>query len=380
MTSPQDATLDQQTSQSASAPPLPLAGVRVFDLSQGVAGPYCGLLLAMNGAEVIKVEPPEGDWLRALGERVGDHSPHSWYLNRGKESRTIDMRSPDGRNAAAQLAAQSDVVLASARPGVVERLGLSYETLSAGRPELVHCLISGYGQTGPLAQRPAVDGVMQAFCGWMEINKTGEGEPRTFPFFAIDMLAGLYAYQAVLAALIRRWRFGAGGKVEVSLMEAAASFLGPRLLEIARAGGESPALFSSPNGAFKARDGWFLVAVTTQQQFELVCNALDCAALGKDARFANRTLRIDNRALLDAALAEKFALLDCADCEARFEQHGAMGATVLSPFALLAQAQMQASGAVLTGATPAGDLPLVMVPGADRNLQLRAAPPLTRAG
>lgn len=357
---------------------LPLAGVKVLDLSQGVAGPYCGLLLAMNGAEVTKIEPPEGDWLRALGQRVGDHSPHSWYLNRGKTSRTLDMRQAEGRAAALQLASESDVVLASFRPGVVDRLGLSYAALAEGRPELVHCLISGYGQSGPLAQRPAVDGVLQAFCGWMRINETASEGPRTFPFFAIDMLAGLYAYQAVLGALIRRWRFGTGGPLEVSLMEAAASFLGPRLLEIARADGASPALFSSPNGAFKARDGWFLVAVTTQQQFVRVCDALGCPEIAKDSRFASRALRIEHRALLDALLSTHFAALDCAACEARFEQAGAMGATVLSPVDLLQQAQMQVTGALMRGATPAGDLPLVMVPGGDRALQLRPAPPLQK--
>lgn len=360
----------------SSSSPLPLDGIPVFDVSQGVAGPYCGLLLALNGAQVTKVEPPEGDWLRQLGQRVGDHSPHSWYLNRAKRSITLDLRSEDGRREAADLASASDVVLASFRPGVIERLGLHHEALARRRPELVHCLISGYGQKGGMAQRPAVDGVLQAFCGFMDINATADGTPRTFPYFAVDMLAGLYAYQAVLGALIRRWRFGGGAKLEVSLMEAAASFLGPRLLEIARAGGTPPALFSSPNGAFRAQDGWFLVAVTTQAQFVLVCEALEAHDVAADARFASRQLRIDNRQALDALLAQRFARLDCADCERRFAAVGAMGATVSAAAQLLMHEQMRAVGAVLSGATPSGPLPLASIPGADAALQQCAAPVL----
>lgn len=369
----------QNLGMSSNSLPLPLDGITVFDVSQGVAGPYCGLLLALNGAQVTKVEPPEGDWLRQLGQRVGDHSPHSWYLNRAKASITLDLRSEAGRSEAADRAAASDVVLASFRPGVIERLGLHHAALAARQPQLVHCLISGYGQHGPVAQRPAVDGVLQAFCGWMDINAADQGTPRTFPFFAIDMLAGLYAYQAVLGALIRRWRFGGGAKLEVSLMEAAASFLGPRLLEIARAGGTPPALFSSPNGAFRTRDGWFLVAVTTQAQFVLVCNALDVPDIAADARFASRQLRIDHRQLLDGLLAQRFAGLSCADCEARFESSGAMGATVSTAAQLLMQEQMRAVGAVLPGATPAGELPLAAIPGADAALQQCAAPTLAPA-
>lgn len=359
--------------------PLPLDGIKVFDISQGVAGPYCGLLLALQGAEVTKVEPPEGDWLRQLGQRIGDHSPHSWYLNRAKQSITLDLHTDAGRSEAVRRAEESDIVLASFRPGVVERLGLSHGALAARRPELVHCLISGYGQQGDLAQRPAVDGVLQAFCGWMDINASSDNEPRTFPYFAIDMLTGLYAYQAVLGAMIRRWRFGAGARLETSLLEAAASFLGPRLLEIARAGGSAPALFSSPNGAFRTSDGWFLVAVTTQAQFVLVCEALGCPEVGSDPRFASRSLRIENRALLDSLLAQRFVGLASSDCEARFASAGAMGATVQSPAQLLSNAQLKAVGGLVPGLTPAGEFPLVAIPGADAALQRQPAPPLARA-
>jgi len=364
----------------ASEPaPLPLTGVKVFDASQGVAGPYCGLLLALNGAEVIKVEPPQGDWLRQLGPRVGDHGPHSWYLNRAKTSVTFDLRTDAGRVEALSLADSCDVVLASFRPGVVERLGLSYDVLAKQRPELVHCLISGYGQSGELALRPAVDGVLQAFCGWMDMNATADGRPRPFPYFAIDMLAGLYAYQAVLGALIRRWRFGGGARLEVSLMEAAASFLGPRLLEIVREGGSPQALFSSPNGAFRTRDGWFLVAVTNQAQFGLVCQAVGCPELARDPRFDSRAMRIENGQTLDTLLAERLSALSCADWDARFEKAGAMGATVQPAAQLLTNEQMKAMAALLQAVTPAGEFPLTAIPGADPDRQRLPAPSLKAA-
>jgi crotonobetainyl-CoA:carnitine CoA-transferase CaiB-like acyl-CoA transferase len=359
---------------NASPDRPPLDGVRVLDASQGVAGPHCGLLLGLLGAEVTKIEPPEGDWLRHLGQRVGDHGPHSWYLNRGKSARMLDLRQDADRAQMRELAAASDVVLTSYRPGVATRLGLDYAQLRALREDIVLCEISGYGAIGPRAEHPAVDGVLQAYCGWMNINATESGAPRTFPFFAIDMLAGLYAHQSVLAALIRRWRFGGGARVEVSLMESAAAFLGPRLLEIARAAGESPALFSSPNGAFRARDGWFLVAVTTQAQYVQVCQALDCGVLADDPRFASRELRITHRRELDALLAARFSELDVADCEARFQRAGAMGAIVRAPVELLSDPQMQAMGALLQLHTPAGPLTAVGIPGMSRGLQERAAP------
>ncbi|MDI1239717.1 MAG: CoA transferase [Polaromonas sp.] len=354
---------------------LALEGVRIFDASQGVAGPYCGLLLAMNGAEVIKIEPPEGDWLRQLGDRVGDHSPHSWYLNRGKTSRVFDFKNPGQRREAIDLAAGCDVFLASFRPGVVERLGLSYADLQARHPALVHCLISGYGQSGPRASRAAVDGVLQAFCGWADVNRTG-GQPRVFPYFAVDMLAGMYAYQAVLQGLIRRWRFGEGARLEVSLMEAAAAFMGPRMLEIALAHGVPPELFSPPNGVFQTRDGWFLVAVTSQPQFALACQALGCDGLAQDPRFASRALRGRNGEALTELFAQRFTQLESADCERRFEAQGAMGSTVLSPWQLLQDEQMAAAEAVLATETPEGDLAVVSIPGASRDLQRQPAPAL----
>lgn len=342
---------------------LPLAGVRVCDLSQGVAGPYCGLLLAQQGAEVIKVEPPGGDWLRHLGIQADGQGPHYWYLNRGKDVRVLDLRSPGGRSAATELALACDITLSNFRPGVLQRMGLDAATLRAIQPELIHCSISGFGSEGPLAQRPAVDGVLQALAGWMDINRRPDGTPATFPYFPIDMLAGLYAFQLVQSALIRRWRYGRGGAHDVSLLQAATAFLGPRLFEHACEHGKPRDLFSAPNGAFRTRDGWYLVAVTTQAQFGLVCQALNCPELAEDARFADRDARIRNRQILEALLAQRLAQWDTATCDAAFIRAGALGAPVLNLQQLLDHPQLAVLGGTQHHATAWGELPVATTPG-----------------
>jgi crotonobetainyl-CoA:carnitine CoA-transferase CaiB-like acyl-CoA transferase len=340
--------------------------VKICDLSQGVAGPYCGLLLAQQGAEVVKIEPPGGDWLQHLGVQAHGQGPHYWYLNRGKQRRTLDLRSSDGRQAAIELAMQSDVLLASFRPGVLERMGLGAQAMLAARPELVHCTISGFGTTGPMASRPAVDGVIQALGGWMTINRTAQGHPRPLAYFPIDMLAGMYAFQTVLAALIRRWRSGSGSAHDVGLLHAAAAFLGPRLFEHACEQGRPRDLFSSPNGAYRTRDGWYMVAVTTQAQFEQVCEALSCPEIARDPRFASRQLRIDHRAALDELVAARMTLLDSAECDRAFAAAGAMGAPVLDLQGVLDHPQLAAIGGFEHLDTAWGKgLPVATTPGAD---------------
>lgn len=360
--------------------PLPLQGVRVYDATQGVAGPTCTLLMAFCGAEVIKVEPPGGDWLRHLGQRMGDHSPHSWYLNRAKRSVVLDMRQEADRLRARRLAHACDVVIEAFRPGVMARLGLGESTLRAHRPDLIHVSLSGYGQDGPMAQRPAVDGVLQAWGGWMQLNRDDREQPRALPYYAIDMLTGLYAFQAVQSALIRRWRFGVGDSLDISLMHSAAAFLAPRLLEQLKAGGQGRALFSSPNGAFRTCDGWFAVAVTTQAQFVDVCTALDLPALAQDARFASRELRVTNREVLDELIAQRFATLTVAHCDARFEQVGAMGAPVQDAAQVNALLQPDHPLGLQRLAADAAGLPTWTVPGLPTVRQSALAPALGADG
>ncbi len=180
----------------------PYAGLKVIDLSQGVAGPYCAMLLAQYGADVIKVEPAEtGDWSRTLGVIYGDHTAYSLPSNLGKRSIALDLKSADGREVLWRLIAGADVFLQGFRPGVIERMGFGYDAVAEREPRILYLSISGFGQTGPLAERPAMDPVLQAFTGLIMENKGEDGFPHGVPIVAIDSTSGLYAFTALAAAL-----------------------------------------------------------------------------------------------------------------------------------------------------------------------------------
>ena len=188
----------------------PFAGLKVVDLSQGVAGPYCGMLLAQQGANVIKVEPTgEGDWSRTIGKRYGAHTAYSIPTNLGKRSIALDLKSAEGKDVLWRLIAGADVLLEGFRPGVLDRLGFGYEAVSAREPRILYLSVSGFGQTGPLSGRPAMDPVLQAFTGLMIDNKGEDGIPHRVPFVVIDMSTALYAFQALSGRALRPPRRGA---------------------------------------------------------------------------------------------------------------------------------------------------------------------------
>ena len=169
----------------------PYAGIKVVDLSQGIAGPYAAMLLAQQGAEVIKVEPPDGDWARILGRRYGDHTAFSIAGNLGKRSLSVDLKTDEGRKLVQALAAKADVFIEGFRPGVATRLGLGWDELSAANPGLIYLSVSGFGQSGPSRDRPAMDPVLQAFTGMMESNKGKDGVPNRVSFIPVDMCTAL---------------------------------------------------------------------------------------------------------------------------------------------------------------------------------------------
>ena len=150
-------------------------GITVLDFTQGIAGPHASMLLALHGADVIKIEPLDGDWGRALGDIKGDHCAHSIAFNRGKRSIALDLKSADGRAVVQKLAAKADVVMESFRPGVIQRLGFGYEDIRKVNPKVIYCSVSGFGQTGPYSKRPTVDGLIQAFSGMMVMNRMPDG-------------------------------------------------------------------------------------------------------------------------------------------------------------------------------------------------------------
>src|SRR5258707_966387 len=223
--------LRQAAGQNGMSYDAPFAGLKVVDLSQGIAGPYCAILLAQHGAEVIKVEGiGEGDWARTLGTRYGTHSAFSIVGNLGKKSIAVDLKSEAGKQVVWRLLKGADVFLEGFRPGVIKRLGFDYDSIAAREPRLLYVSISGFGQTGPLSARPAMDPLLQAYTGLMNENRGEDGIPHRVPVIVVDMSTALYAFQALSAALYARRDQPRGRYIHVSLMQAAAPLQSIRLM------------------------------------------------------------------------------------------------------------------------------------------------------
>ena len=268
----------------------PLAGSLVLDLSQGIAGPYCGRLLADHGARVLKVEPPQGDWMRNLGAGPEGTSASALYYNLGKESLVLNLKEPRDLQRALALAERADVVIESSRPGVIDKLGLGFDTVRARNPSVIYLTISGYGLTGPRAANPMTDTVAQAFSGYMSINRGRDGIPHKTDTTIIDAVTGLYAFQAVSLAL---WPGSAreARHLDVSLMQSAAAILGPKVMEAAYLG-RPPQAINPPAGSYATRDGWIAVTLVREEQFRALAREIGAPDLPADPRFdsfANRT-------------------------------------------------------------------------------------------
>ena len=284
------------------------AGLKVVDLSQGVAGPYCGMLLAQHGADVIKVEPTgEGDWSRTLGKRYGGHTAYSIPTNLGKRSIALDLKSDEGKDVLWRLIGGADVLLEGFRPGVLDRLGFGYAAVAKREPRILYLSVSGFGQTGPLAGRPAMDPVLQAFTGLMMDNKGEDGIPHRVPFVVIDMSTALYAFQALSAALYARRDLAHGRHIAVSLLEAASAIQAIRMMMVYLEG--ERVRRSMPSGVFKTAGGWLQFLVVRQQQWIEFCAVLEQPELARDPRFVDDDARSRNEAELLAvvrpAIAEK---------------------------------------------------------------------------
>jgi crotonobetainyl-CoA:carnitine CoA-transferase CaiB-like acyl-CoA transferase len=284
------------------------AGLRVLDLGQGVAAPYCAMLLAMHGAEVIKLEPFTGDWSRGLGTRYGDHTAMSAHYNRGKRSLALDLKATAARDIAVALATRADIVIESFRPGVAARLGLGYDELRARNPRLLYLSVSGFGQEGPYVALPCTDSVAQAFSGLMSVNLGNDGSPHRVGAIIVDTLTGLYAAQALGVALYARERRGQGRYLEVSLTQCAAAILGHKLVEHGLEGG-APRQLNAPTGVYRTRNGWIIVALVREEQYTRLVGALGRPDLAEDPRFADFAARAAHA----AALCDIIALIFPSD-------------------------------------------------------------------
>jgi crotonobetainyl-CoA:carnitine CoA-transferase CaiB-like acyl-CoA transferase len=285
----------------------PFAGLKVVDLSQGIAGPYCAMLLAQHGAEVIKVEGiGEGDWARTLGTRYGSHSAYSIIGNLGKKSIAVDLKMAAGKQVLWRLLEGADVFLEGFRPGAIRRLGFDYESVAAREPRLLYLSISGFGQNGPLAERPAMDPVLQAYTGLMIENRGEDGIPHRVPVIVVDMSTALYAFQALSAALYARRDETRGRYIDVSLMQAATALQSIRLMACHLEGGTMrPG--GAPGGVFQVADGWLSMVAINDRDWRALCAALQMPALADDARFATPAARLANDVALYAIVRPALA-------------------------------------------------------------------------
>ena len=291
---------------------MPLEGVRVLDLSRVFAGPLCGQVLADFGAEVVKVEHPgRGDDTRDWGMRIGK-TETTYYnsMNRNKRSITVDLQTPEGQKLIHDLLPQFDVVIQNFKTGGADKLGLGYTQLKAIRPDLIYCSVAGYNSAGPEAKRPGYDLVIQGEAGLMAINGEAGQDPLKFGVAVVDMMTGMYAAQAVLAALFRRERTGHGRHIEMSLYDCGLMVTGYYGLDAMllghdpkRYGNAHPSIV--PYGMFEAADGPLIIAVGNNSQFDKFCREVVLRPdIVEDPRYATNVERAKNRLTLLPMMTE----------------------------------------------------------------------------
>lgn len=290
-----------------------LQGLKVLDFSRVLAGPFCTMLLGDFGADVVKVEQPRlGDETRHWGPPwAGDTSAYYLSINRNKRSLTLNLKTPQGRAVAAALAQRADVVVENFKVGQMAGFGLDYATLSATNPMLVYCSITGYGQTGPYADRPGYDYAVQAQSGLMSITGPSDGEPHKVGVAISDVVTGLFAANAIQAALLHRTKTGRGQYIDIALMDAQLAALVNIASNYLVSGSTPPRLGNAhpnivPYQTFAASDGVFVLAVGNDRQFLALCSAIGQPDLATDPRFSTNPARVQHREALNAALGALF--------------------------------------------------------------------------
>lgn len=307
-----------------------LEGIRVLDMTQAMAGPFCAMILADMGAEVIKVEPPgRGEMTRKMGfaAQKGDDSAAFLAINRNKKSVTIDMKSEEGQRLYHELARTADVIVENFRPGVTERLGMDFATIHAINPRLVYGSISGFGQTGPHSSRAGFDLIAQGMAGVMSVTGEAGGEPVKSGVPLSDLAAGMYCAIGILNALYVRERTGEGQHVDTSLFEAALSFGVWETAELWTTGrvpepfGSAHRL-SAPYQALRTQDGYVTVGANNPRLWERLCEAIGRTELQEDPRFIDNDARMTNRLVLQDELERTLTQETTATWVQRFEDAG----------------------------------------------------------
>ena len=375
----------------------PLSHVRVLDLSRIMAGPWAGQILADLGADVVKVERPgAGDDTRGWGppflkDRSGAETREAGYylsVNRGKRSITLELDKPEGQRVVRALAERSDIVLENFKVGTLARFGLGYDGLKAVNPRLIYCSITGFGQTGPRRNAVAYDFLIQAMCGLMSVTGEPDDKPGGCPEKVgvpiVDIMSGMYAAIAVLAALARRAETGHGDYIDIGMLDVGVSFLANQAMNYLvsgrvprRTGNAHPNV--QPQDVFAARDGYLVLVVGNDGQFAKCCEVLGRPEWVTDARFAANAGRVRNRAVLNPLIAEILRERDAADWTARFEAAGVPCGPINTVPQVFAEEQVRHRGMLVDVPHPlAGALPQVVSPlrFTEAPLTFERAPPL----
>lgn len=313
--------------------PLPLSGLTVIAIEQAVAAPFCTSRLADAGAEVIKIERPEGDFARGYDDVAKGQSSYFVWLNRGKQSRVVDLASAAGKADMRALIARADILVQNLKPGALDRLGLGPRALREAYPRLILCSISGYGETGPMADRKAYDLLIQAESGLSSITG-GPSEPARVGISIVDIATGATAHAAILEALIQRGITGEGADIRLSMFDVMADWLTVPLLN--HEGGKSPQRVGlahpsiAPYGVFTTREGiLMLISIQSEREWVKFCaQFLGDPAIAQDPRFASNVARVANRQATDALVGAAFAQLSEAQARARLIQADTAFATV----------------------------------------------------
>ena len=352
-----------------TSPPTsqPLAGLRVLDMTQVLSGPYCTQLLADLGADVIKLEPPQGDLARAMQPHFIEAGNSVYYvsLNRNKRSIALDLKTADGVDLARRLAAACDVVVENNRPGVLDRLGLKAAELRAQNPKLIWCAITGFGQDGPYRDKPAYDMIVQALSGGMSLTGEPGGAAVRAGIPIADIAAGMYAAIAILAALNRRHASGQGETIDISMLDCQAALLTYQAAYFLHAG-QAPGRQGSGHDSipvyrrFTAGDGQdFVICAITEGNWQSLCRVI-AKPLGDDPRFATNRDRYHNRIALWAVLEEAFQAKPAAEWVALLGAESIPVAVVNTIAQVVADPQIAHRGMVTELAAPDGRRARVM--------------------
>ncbi|MDD0837706.1 CaiB/BaiF CoA-transferase family protein [Curvibacter sp. HBC61] len=359
----------------------PLDGITVISLEHAIAAPFCTRQLADLGARVIKIERPgAGDFARAYDQRVNGEASHFVWVNRSKESLTLDLKQPAALQVLQQLLQDADVLVQNLAPGAAARMGLGYEQLKDSHPKLVVCDISGYGEDGPYRDKKAYDLLIQSEAGFLSVTGTPD-EPCKAGNSVADIAAGMYAYTSVLAALLQRGKTGRGGHIDVSMLEALGEWMGYPMYYAYQGATPPPRSAAAhatiyPYGPFKAGDGGtVMLGLQNEREWKLFCeHVLLAPELAVDPRFDSNARRNQHRDTLKALILDTFGALSSAEVLARLDQAQIANARMNDMAGLWAHPQLQARERWRQVGSPAGPIPALLPPGRHSSFDYRMDP------